>query len=266
MRWGRLSIPVVFSALALSVSAEDLSDYAYANYLGSGLYTAAGRSVQMLSIPFSFPKPIHTDEDLRVKVKIPVTIGFYDFSSDGPFPQGIAEKVATMTIVPSVNFEYQVNPDWRLTPFFDLGLGQNFATGSVIGIYAAGVHNNYNFIWMNKKFRLGNRALYAGHTAADTNFASFDTGLEISQPLGGRVFSKMLDVKFYAINYLYLQNLKLLRYQKAPITISMQNEIGFSFGLTKSINRPVLKIPRLGIGYRFGGGVTAVRIVFGAPF
>lgn len=266
MKRRQLSILILFGLPGAPVLANDLSDYAYANYLGSGVYTSAGRSVQVVSIPFSFPKPIHTNGDLRVTVKIPVTIGFYDFSSDGPFPQGIAEQVGTMTIVPSVNFEYQVNSDWKLTPFFDLGAGQNFTSGSVVGIYAAGLHSNYGFNWLGKRFRLGNRFLYAGHTAADTNFASFDTGLEVSQPLGGIVFGKKLDVKFYAVNFLYLQNLKLLRYQKTPIVVSTQNEIGFSFGLKKSINRPAIKIPRLGIGYRFGGGVTAWRIVFGAPF
>lgn len=263
---GCLSILILLSTISASVSASDISDYVYANYLGSGVYTAAGRSVQVIGIPFSFPRPIHTNEQLKVIVKVPVTVGFYDFSSDGPLPQGVAEHVGTMTIVPSLNFEYQVSPVWELAPFIDLGLGQNFSSGSVVGIYAAGVHSNYDFTWLGKKFRLGNRLLYAGHTAADTNFAAFDTGLEINQPLGGKVFSKELDVKFYAVNFLYLQNLKLLRYQKAPIIVSMQNEIGFSFGLKHSVNRPALKIPRLGIGYRFGGGVTAVRIVFGAPF
>lgn len=266
MKWRYLILLVLFCPLGAPLLANDLTDYAYANYLGSGIYTAAGRSVQMISIPFSLPKPVYTDEDLRITVKIPVTIGFYDFSSDGPFPQGIAEQVGTMTIVPSVNFEFQLNSDWKLTPFFDLGAGQNFTSGSVVGIYAAGLHSNFGFAWLGKRFRLGNRFLYAGHTAADTNFASFDTGLEISQPLGRNVFSNKLDVKFYAVNFLYLQNLKLLRFQKAPIVVSMQNEIGFSFGLKKSINRPAIKIPRLGIGYRFGGGVTAWRIIFGAPF
>jgi len=261
-----LSIALLLNTVSAPVPAAELSDYVYANYLGSGLYSAAGRDVQVIGIPFSFPKPIHTTENLDVVIKIPVTIGLYDFSSDAPLAAGQPEQLGTLTIVPSINFEYRMNSRWKLAPFVDLGFGQNFADGSIVGIYATGIHSNYIFELLGKKTRFGNRLLYAGHTAADTNFSSFDTGIEINQPLGGKLFGRNLDINLYAVNYLYLKNLKLLRSQDPPVTIAMQNEVGFSFGLKHSINRAALKIPRLGIGYRFGGNVQAIRIVFGAPF
>lgn len=264
----RLSVAFFLSAMgavSVPVYAADLSDYVYANYLGSGLYSAAGRDVLVIGIPFTFPKPIHTTEKLNVVVKVPVTIGLYDFSSDAPLAAGQAERLATLTVVPSINFEYQVTPKWNLAPFIDLGFGQNFADGDIVGIYATGLHSDFYF-GSGNRFRLGNRLLYAGHTASDTDLASFDTGIEFNQPLGGKLFGKDLDVSLYAVNYLFLQNLNLLRSQDPPVTVAMQYEIGFTFGLKNSINRPTLKIPRIGIGYRFGGNVEAVRILFGVPF
>lgn len=256
-------LPGIFS---VPVIAAELSDYVYANYLGSGLYSAAGRDVQVIGIPFSFPKPIYTADTLEITIKVPVTIGLYDFSSDAPLALGQPERLGTLTVVPSINFEYQLSTRWKLAPFVDLGFGQNFSDGSIVGIYATGIHSNYLFKFLGKKTRFGNRLLIAGNTAADTGFSSFDTGIEINQPTGGKLFGKKLDINLYAVNFLYLKNLKLLRSQDPPVTVAMQNEIGFSFGLKYSINRPALKIPRLGIGYRFGGNVQAVRIVFGAPF
>lgn len=261
----RSSIAFFLSMISFPVYAADLSDYVYANYLGSGLYSAAGRDVVVIGIPFSLPKPIHSAGKLDVIVKMPVTIGLYDFSSDAPLAAGQAERLATLTFVPSINFEYQATPKWNLAPFIDFGFGQNFANGDIVGIYATGLHSNFYF-GSGNRFRLGNRLLYAGHTASDTNLSSFDTGLEFNRLLGGKLFGKDLDISLYVVNYLFLQNLELQRSQDPSVTIAMQYEVGFTFGLKNSINRPTLKIPRLGLGYRFSDNFGAIRILFGVPF
>ena len=263
----------ILSALLLVFSwspayALDLSDYVYANYLGSGVYSAAGRDVGVFAIPFSLPDPVYARDNLRITVNIPVTFGFFDFSSDSPLPPGIPEQLGTLTVVPSVNFEYQMKEKWKLIPFIDLGFGKNFSDGSNVGIYATGLKSDYQFELFGRKSRLGNRLLYASYTTAENPLTSFDTGVEINQPLNGKLFGKKLDVGLYAVNFLYLQNLEFARAASGapPVNVAMQNEVGFTFGIGRGIERSVLKIPRFGLGYRFGGGVTAVRIVFGAPF
>ena len=246
----------------------ELSDYVYANYLGSGLYSAAGRDVGVLALPFSAPEPVYQRDNLQVMVNIPVTFGFYDFSSGSPLPPGIPERLDTLTVVPSVNFEYQMNDSWKLIPFVDLGFGKNFSDGSNVGIYATGVRSNLNFQIAGRTARLGNRLLYAAYSAGDNVLTLFDTGVEVTQPLKGTLFGKKLDASVYAVNFLYLQDFQLVSYAIGipSANVTMQNEIGFTFGIGSGIERSVMKIPRFGLGYRFGGNVSAIRIVFGAPF
>jgi hypothetical protein len=250
------------------LQALELSDYVYANYLGSGIYTAAGRDVGVFALPFSAPEPVYQRDRLQVTVKIPVTLGFFDFSSGSPLPPGIPDQLGTLTVIPSVNFEYQVRQNWKLIPFVDLGFGKNFSDGSNVGIYATGIRSNYRFQIAGRESRLGNRLLYAAHTTATNPLTSFDTGIEINQPLNGKLFGKKLDVGIYAVNFLYLQNLQFVSFASGipSANVAMQNEIGFTFGIGRGIERPTLKIPRFGLGYRVGDGVSAIRIVFGAPF
>ena len=263
-----LYLPLLMLAADRAAFAAELSDFVYANYLGSGLYSAAGRDVGVLAIPFSAPEPVYQRDNLQVMVNIPVTFGFFDFSTGSPLPPGIPERLDTLTVVPSVNFEYQMNDSWKLIPFVDVGFGKNFSDGSNVAIYAGGLRSNLSFTIAGRAARLGNRLLYAGYTDTDNPLNSFDTGVEVTQPLKGALFGKKLNLSLYAVNYLYLQNLQFVSYASGvpSANVAMQNEIGITFGLGRGIDRPTLKIPRIGIGYRVGGEVSAVRIVFGAPF
>ena len=263
-----LSVLLLILGPGYSVFAAELSDFVYANYLGSGLYSAAGRDVGVLAIPFSAPEPVYQRDNLRVMVNIPVTFGFFDFSSGSPLPPGIPERLDTLTVVPSVNFEYQMNDRWKLVPFVDLGFGKNFSDGSNVGIYATGVRSNLNFQLAGRTARLGNRLLYAAYSGGENVLSSFDTGMEVTQPLESTLFGKKINASLYVVNFLYLQNLQFVSYASGipSADVAMQNEIGFTFGIGGGIERSVLKIPRFGLGYRVGGGVSAIRIVFGAPF
>jgi len=263
-----LYLPLLLLTAYRPAFAVELSDFVFANYLGSGLYSAAGRDVGVLAIPFSAPEPVYQRDNLQVMVNIPVTFGFFNFSTGSPLPPGIPERLDTLTVVPSVNFEYQMNNSWKLTPFVDLGFGKNFSDGSNVGIYATGIRSNLDFQLAGRKARLGNRLLYAAYSPGDNVLTSFDTGVEVTRPLKGTLFGKKLNASLYVVNFLYLQNLQFVSYASGvpSANVAMQNEIGITFGLGRGIGRPTLKIPRIGIGYRVGGDVSAVRIVFGAPF
>jgi hypothetical protein len=47
---------------------------------------------------------------------------------------------------------------------------------------------------------------------------------------------------------------------------SMQFEIGLTLGTTETLRVWRIPLPRVGIGYRFGGDLSVVRIVFGTPY
>ena len=45
-----------------------------------------------------------------------------------------------------------------------------------------------------------------------------------------------------------------------------QLELGVTFGATEPIRLWRIPLPRIGLGYRFGDGLSVYRLVFGAPF
>jgi hypothetical protein len=51
-----------------------------------------------------------------------------------------------------------------------------------------------------------------------------------------------------------------------PLEIRATNELGLSFGTTPSLTVWSIRLPRLGLGYRWGSGVRGIRLNFGFPF
>lgn len=66
-----------------ATSPEDLLssqvNYAYANYLGTGFYSAADRTVQVYHLPFRYTLREANTEKSGLRLRLPVTIGFLDF-------------------------------------------------------------------------------------------------------------------------------------------------------------------------------------------
>ena len=45
-----------------------------------------------------------------------------------------------------------------------------------------------------------------------------------------------------------------------------QYEVGVTFGTRPSIKLWKIPLPRLGLSYRFGEDLSAIRLIFGSPF
>ena len=60
-----------------SVEAEEIEPvhYAYANYLGSGVYRTSNQDASLLSMPFSFE--VGTNGQTSYGVRLPVSVGFF---------------------------------------------------------------------------------------------------------------------------------------------------------------------------------------------
>ena len=130
-----LRLVLISLLITLSVHADEQDDklsaqinYAYANYLGTGIYTAADRAVQIYQMPFSVnyrePEPPHYGLTFR----LPVTVGFINFKLDEIIEAGLPTRIETLTFVSGVAFAFRLRENWTVTPFADLGAGHDFAT------------------------------------------------------------------------------------------------------------------------------------------
>ena len=74
---------ILFSNKSYSVDPEDIVasqvNYAYANYLGTGFYTAADRTVQVYHLPFRYTLRDTSENKAGLRFRLPVTIGFLGY-------------------------------------------------------------------------------------------------------------------------------------------------------------------------------------------
>jgi hypothetical protein len=282
----RLSLPTLALALSLMVagsapgpvSAQEeppptggqLINYVYASVLGSGIYSAAGRSVRVYRLPISVPVRSAEKQGFGFRLKFPVGFGFYDFKVSDIIEGDFPEDVQTVSFVPGVEFDIPLRHNWSLFPFADLGIGKDVAGGESTWLFSAGLRSRATFLVKGFELTLGNSLLWAGHTNFDGEPAEglsvFETGLDVRHPLGIDVAGRPASLSVYGATYLYLNGIEFFRFEQESLTLDEEYEIGVTFGRDKPWSWWFINIPRVGVGYRFGPGFSAVRILFGDPF
>jgi len=248
---------------------EDVN-YGFATYLGSGIYSAAGRDVQVYQIPFSYQFFTMNEKQWGLKLTLPVTLGFYDFKLSDVVEEGFPDDISTLSFVPGVQFQYPLTQYWHLLPFIDIGIAQNLTNGDSSNIFSYGMRSYYEYPFDKLTFTLGNRLLFVRQKRTDnstrSDFGTFETSLDFRFQQFP-VFKKYLgDFSVYYANYQYFDSLNFLFPNDQVVKVVKQNEIGFTFGVQIKKKTRYVDIPRVGLAIRKGDGLDIYRLVFGMPF
>ena len=249
--------------------SDERFNYAFATQLGSGIYDVSGRTVQIYRLPFSFNVREAEGRAPRIRVELPICFGFYDLDAEDVQQTDMQDNFATVSFVPGVAVGFSALPNWSLEPFLEFGIAEDFDGSGSAYVYALGVKSVATFNARRLVFLLGNRLVYTGaHTPGveiDEDFAMLETGFEVRRPLQRTVKGHGIDWGPYVMNYLYLEPTEVLL-KEAPLEIGGQYELGITLGTQAPVDLWCFEVPRLGIGYRFGDGVSALRVVLGAAF
>jgi hypothetical protein len=265
---------ILFPGKSYSVNPEDLItsqvNYAYANYLGTGIYTVADRTVQVYHIPFRYTLRETNKDKAGLRLRLPVTIGILDFDFFDSIYPALPDRIETLTFVPGIQYMYQVNDYWSLSPFIDLGIGHDFATENNAYVYGAGVNSLLVLKYKSFNLEIYNEFLFAGNTTeiddVRNEFSRFQTGLNFQFPISYKARRRDSAISVYYLNYLYFNELEFLRYLEESIKVSLQNEVGVTFDTSPDMKLLGIPFSRVGFGYRFGNDVDVVRLVLGIPF
>jgi len=268
--WTGIAIAAMVETRAQETETVPPLDFAFATQLGSGVYTAGGRTVQIYRIPVSWTVRDSADHAFGIELTFPVTFGFFDFKTSDILDGELPDDIGTISLVPGAEIEVPIVQDWWLTPFAEAGYATDFESGGSALTYAGGIRSLALFHRPSHGYRLGNVLKYVGFTEteawASAAYVELDTGIELRHPLGFTMMGQTANLGWFAVDYFYLQGLTFNDLEGEEITVRNQIEIGVTFGTDSTIKAWKLPIPRVGVSYRFGDDVAAVRFVLGAPF
>lgn len=286
-RIARITCVVLLSFLSTEALAETtdssagLTNFAFANYLGSGFYTTSGQKVFVLQIPLDHTIREMADDQAGIVLNLPLTIGFVNFKGlDILDEQGISTQsidppglpsindATTLTFLPGIEYQHPVTKDWTVIPFADYGFARDFNNKQNILVIGFGVKSYYDFPLGDATVTLGNRFLHASERAKslaiNSSYSVIETGLNYRVNSDYEFENGALQSNLYYINLYYPNDVEFLQQTTQPIRVGVENEVGITFS-----NIPdflFFEKPELGIGIRVGNDITAYRIIFGAPF
>ena len=159
---------------------EFLVNYAYATWIGTGVYTVGDRQVYTLRVPYSSHMLKESKgKGVGLRLLFPLTLGFEQFEE-------IPENLATIAFVPGLEAIFPVTGNWQLKPFVQGGYGNDNQGNQGAWIYGGGIRSLARFPINKWRFDLGNTLMNAfqEHSGEkyDNGFSMFEIGLNVVNP------------------------------------------------------------------------------------
>lgn len=250
--------------------SEPQANYAFATQLGSGLYRSHGNTVQVYRLGFGVGLRPVEGHRWGLRLRVPLTFGFYDFNLASVLETGLPDGLATVAVAPELRFEIPMNERWSLMPFGALGVGHDFSAHRWSYITAAGLRSRLALDWRSFDFLVGNRLVYAAYTTSGLgfgdDFGAIESGVDARHSLGFSVAGQRVDAGLFFVDYVYFLSPDLAHFIGESLSIDQQWEFGLTLGTMTPWKVLGLEMPRIGMGYRFGAGTSLLRIIIGGPF
>jgi hypothetical protein len=252
-----------------STDAEDFVNYA--NAAGdTAFFNVVGQSVQAVRLPISYTLRSLDEHPWGAKLRFPVSIGFHELSASDPLGGQLKENLATISALVGVEFQFPVAARWTLKPFVEFGVGRDLDGGATALIYSGGLNALLELNRGSTLFRIGAGAEYDGASVTSggpsNGYTTIETGLDVRFPIERAAGKRQLDWSVYGLLRHFPAALTFDQLNGERIELDHQNELGFTLGFEQPFGFWLLKIRRLGLGYRFGDNLSAVRILFSVPF
>ena len=242
----------------------------FAVYMGSGIYFVEGRSALLFRIPVGIRLRDEREHAFGIRLRINTALGFYNLDPGDLGTIFDSDNVATVAVVPGIEFPIRIYDNWTMGPFLDLGGSFNNATDEWTGVLGTGFRSRAEFAGKGLQFLLFNELIYGNNLNTETVFDDFGllrTAFDIRRLINFKVFKRPIDLGLLFKNELYAGEVAFVRPGLDSLVTRVRWEAGFTVGPTEKVK--ILKLitaPRLGISYRFGGGTDAIRIIFRARY
>lgn len=261
--------PVAAQVDVLQAAERDLLNFAFATQLGSGIYSVGGRRVQIYRLPLNrqLSEPAGGRPGLRLT--LPLTIGLFDFDPLDILEGDVPGDLDTFSAASGIELDFRIGDDWHLLPYAEAGRAWDFHGSRHASLYSVALRARRDLQQGGHLVRVNAGTLYSAvdldGAGGHSSMLRLETGIEARRRLAFAPAGAALDAGPYGLIEWYADR------PEAPVEKSreshsspIQVELGFSVGTGARLWG--MPLPRLGLAWRFGKGLSAYRIVFGAPF
>jgi len=247
----------------------DLVHYSYATLLGTGFYKVGDRRVGVLRVPLSYQvRETESSNKPGIRITIPVTVGVHNFELSD-IPELRLDDLVTMTVMPGVEFNFQINDRWAVDPSVNIGYGRDLTNGDSSLLWGAGVRSRYAFETTKPALTLGSEALYSGYNpdkgSADS-IVRLALGLDARIPTGWSIGNSNLFVGTHAIAYYYPVSLTFRSIDFDRFKTRTEFEFGLALGRYPSFEILGFEFDRVGLAYRYSDEISAIIMTTSFPF
>jgi hypothetical protein len=244
--------------------------YAYSALLGTGYYTVNDRQVAVLRAPFSYKirETGGPGEQSGIRIKIPVTAGLHNFKISD-IPELDLDDLVTMTIMPGIEFNYQLSDRWAIDPAVHIGYGSDLTNNDSSLLWGAGIRSRYAFDTTRIPLTLGSEALYAGYNPNEgpaDSIVRLSVGLDARIPTGWSVGNSNMFIGTHTTLFYYPVSLRFPKVERERASTSSEFEVGLALGRDPPFKIMGYKFDRIGLAWRFSDVTSSIILNTSFPF
>lgn len=228
--------------------------------------SVGGQQTRVLSItPSIWLRRLADERQLGLRLRLTGIIGFTEFERLEDFD---IESVRIGGVIPGIELLFALGPRSMLRPYLDLGIGLTNSEIEQLSLIKAGIRTEFVFPWRRWELGLEPRMEAgwgdAGRDLVDASYAVIAAKMDARYPLGFRIGGQVPDVGAYIEPAWFLDGLRFEATEGTRLTIDEQFEVGVTLGFRYVAPKIwFFRVPRLGVGYRFGDGLAGLRIRIG---
>lgn len=249
---------------------QDLINWYYAATFGTGVYTAGDRTVAAIQLPISRVLRPVGEGRYGLQLKIPVTLGVYDYTFDAAFSGEYPDQVSTVSVMPGLEWEMPLSRRWTLKPYFSAGLGQELSGRESALIYDFGIKSRF-LVGEDKgvEFALVNVLTAAGYRPRGgpaQPFGVFAVGLDMVIPTNRILFGREAFIGFTPSYYYYFNKISFAEINDVDNRLREQVELAISVMSRKPWSLKYFDVDRVGLAIRSSSQVFGVSLFTSLPF
>lgn len=252
---------------------QSFVNWYYAVEFGTGTYRVGDSTVYIFRIPLSYTLK---EADFETgtwgsRIIFPVTFGYHNinFNLKDIIDTVVEEDFATFTLTPGMEWEVPYQENLSFFPYFYAGYGSESSHGTDAWIYGTGVRTRSNEKWGAADITYGTALTFAGYnssTGQSRATTSVRLGVNAMNPLGTTFFKKAATWGWHIIGFFYFNELDFNSSERESLSISNEIEFALMLGTKEPISVYGVEFDRVGLAYRIGEELRAIRLIGGFPF